>query len=180
MTIQSPGYLALAAVAFVLLGVGLVFCVISLVRGNRDDVLASVPVVGEFELTLASSGEVVVMIEAPRMTTEYRAFQIQLLEKQSGQVSTLNYSMLPAQGAVYGVTTVQVPFGRIQAKAGDYFARVLGLRPGVDYSNFRLILSRPYLGRMALQIIGIVFCGVGMLGSLIWACWLAGLMKQSA
>ena len=34
------------------------------------------------------------------------------------------------------------------------------------------------LARMALQIIGIVFCAVGMLLCVIWAAWLAGLMKQ--
>ena len=176
--LQSPAWLAIAGIAFVLLGIGLVFCVMNLVRGNRADVLASAPVSGGSELTLPSSGEVVVLVEGPRLSTEYRAFQIQLIERKTGQVSTFNYSTPTAE--VYGVTTVQVPFGRIQANRGDYFARVLNLQPAQDYSRFRLIFSRPYLGRMAIQIIGIVACGVGMLGSLIWAGWLAGWIKPQS
>ncbi|MEP6709735.1 MAG: hypothetical protein ABJB32_06345, partial [Verrucomicrobiota bacterium] len=33
------------------------------------------------------------------------------------------------------------------------------------------LLSRPYLGRMVLQIIGIVVCSVGMLLSLLLGLW---------
>jgi hypothetical protein len=73
---------------------------------------------------------------------------------------------------------MQVPIGRmIAARTGVYAVRVEGLQPGKDYSSYRLILSRPYMGRMVLQIVAIVVCGVGMLLSLIWALWLAGLLK---
>jgi hypothetical protein len=178
MTIQSPGLLAIAGVAFVLFGIGLVFCVMNLIRGNREDVLASAPIVHEQGLTLASAGETLVVIEVPRTASDFRSFQIQLTDGASGQSVTMSYSLATAQGAVYGVSTMQVPFGRFKANAGTYLMRIAGLQPGDDYSRYRLILSRPYLGRMALQIIGIALCGVGMLGCVIWSAWLAGLMKQ--
>ncbi len=177
MTTQTWGYLAVAAMVFVLLAIGLVWCVMSLARGNRDNVLASAPIASEQEVTLVSPGEVLVAVEVPRMSTDYRSFQIQLVDRQSGQAVNMAYSMMTAQGAVYGVTTKQVPFGRMNAHPGAYLVRMWGFQAGQDYSRYRLILSRPYMGRMALQIVGIVFCVVGMLLSLIWAAWMAGLLK---
>jgi hypothetical protein len=170
--------LVIAAVAFVLCGIGLVICVMSLVKGNRNDVLASAPIVNEQEVTLRSAGEMLVIIETPRTAADFRSFQIQLTDRQTGQAVTMSYNYATAQGAVYGVTTMQVPFGRMNANVGTYLLRIAGLQPGADYSRYQLILSRPYMGRMAMQIIGIVLCGVGMLGSVIWSAWLAGLMKQ--
>lgn len=167
------------AIVFVLLAVGLLYCVRSLVRGNREDVLASAPLSSEQEIALKSAGEVLVMIETPRLLTDYRGFQIQLTDKQTGQALVLNYSFSTAQGASYCVTKMQVPFGRMQAHAGAYIARIAGLQPDRDYSDHRLILSRPYMGRIAMQVVGIVVCGVGMLLSLVWAAWLAGLLKTA-
>ena len=169
----------MAGTAFVLLGAGLAACVIGLIRDNRNDILASAPIVREQEVRLARAGEVVVMVETPRTATDYRAFQIQLVDQQNGQSVTLAYSLMTAKGAVYGVTTMQVPFGRMNAHPGTYFVRMAGLREGKDYSECRLILSRPYMGRMAAQIIGIVLCGVGMLLSIICAAWMAGLLTPA-
>jgi len=177
VTTSSIPWFALAGTVFVLCCIGLVMCISSLVRGNREDRLASAPVIGESEITLSSAGDVTILIETPRTSADFRSFQIQLLEKKTGQMSTMTYSLMTAQGSVYGVSTMQVPFGRITANAGDYFVRVSGLRPGQDYSSYKLIFSRPYMGRMVLQIIGIVLSGVGMLGSVIWSAWLAGLMQ---
>ena len=179
MSSPSPGLVAAAAAVFVVCLIGLVFFVVKLVAGNRGDVLASAPLTTELQLTLESSGQVVVMIEAPRMSSDYRNFEIQLLDRQSGQVATLKHSYATAQSSVYGVTTVQVPFGRIEGHAGAYRARVFGLTQGSDYSGHQLILSRPYMGRLAIQIVGIVLCGVGALGTVIWVCWLMGWMKTA-
>jgi hypothetical protein len=179
MTTQTWSAFAIAGSAFVLLGIGLVYCIMNLVRSNRQDILASVPLVTEQEISLAYAGEVLVAIETPRTSIDYRALQIQLIDKQTGHASTLSYSLVTAQGAVYGFTTMQVPFGRMNAQAGVYAARIVGLQPGKDYSNYRLIVSRPYMGRIVLQVLGIVFCGVGMLLSVIWAAWRAGWLKAA-
>jgi hypothetical protein len=164
--------------AFVILGILFVWCAVRLVKSNRSDILASASVAREQEINLPLPGVVLLLMEVPRTATDYRGFRIALIEKQTGQAETMKYSYLTAQGAVYGVTTMQVPFGRIMAtRAGVYVARIEGLQPGKDYSRYRLLLSRPYLGRMARQIVALVLCGVGMLLSLIWAAWLAGLMQ---
>ena len=166
-------------VAFILFGVGLVLCVTGLVRGNRESVVATAPLIQEQEIRLPPStgGEILVLVETPRTAADYGGFQIQFVEKQTGQVVTLGYSMMRAQGTVYGVTTMKVPFGRLPARPGVYTVRISGMQPGADYSRYGLILSKPYMGRMALQIIGIVLCGVGMLLTAIGVAWSAGLLK---
>jgi hypothetical protein len=101
-----------------------------------------------------------------------------LTEQQSAQTVTTDYSLLTGQGAVYGLTTMKVPFGPAAVlRAGVYRARISGLEAGKDYTRYRLMISRPYLARLTLQIIVLVLCGVGMLLDVIWVAWLAGWMK---
>ena len=172
--------LVVPVAVFVLLGIGLIWSVVSLVRSNSRDILASVPAVLQQEVSLASTGDVLVMMEVPRIGSDFRSFRIELVEKQTAQATAMKYSFVTAQGASYGFSTMQVPFGRMRSPgAGLYVARIDGLQPGKDYSSHRLILSRPYMARLVLQILAIVFCGVGMLLSVIWAAWLAGLMKPA-
>jgi hypothetical protein len=167
--------LVLPAATFALLTVALVWCTRSLIRDNRADTLASVPVTNEQEIRLAAGGNVVVLMEVPRTATDFRSFEIQLVNKTTRQALQLKYSLGMGQESVYGVTTMKVPFGGFPAAPDSvYSARITGLQPGKDYSDYRLMFSRPYLARMARQIIGIVICGVGMLLSILWAAWLAG------
>lgn len=179
MTAQTWTAFAVAGVAFVLLGMGLVYCVVSLIRGNREDILAVAPLVSEQAISIRSAGDALIMIETPRTSADYRALQLQVIN-QTGQGHTFDYSLVRAQGAVYGVTTMQVPFGRMHVTPGAYTVRISGLQSGKDYSAYRLMLSRPYMGRIAIQVIGIVLCGVGMLLSVIWAAWRAGWLHGTA
>ena len=67
---------------------------------------------------------------------------------------------------------MRVPLGRVVVqRPGSYLVRIDGLQAESDYSNSRLLLSRPYLGRMVLQIIGIVICAIGFLLSLLLGWW---------
>jgi hypothetical protein len=179
MIIKSWSLLAVAAIVFLLLTPALIWCVVGLVKGNRGDTIVSVSLVPQQEINVPVAGDMVVLVQMPQLASGFDQLQIELTEKQSGHTDVLKYSYAQAQGAVHGFDGVKIPFGHSTApRAGVYVARVSGLDPGKDYSAYRLIFSRPYLGRMTLQIIGIVFCAVGMLGCLIWAAWLAGLMKQ--
>jgi hypothetical protein len=173
--------LALAGVAFLLFGFGVVWCAIRMVRSNRNDILAAAPVVPAQELRLPSSGMARVMLECPRTSAEYSNMRIELVEKETGRSVTADYSPIAAQGAVYGVTTMQVPIGpSVMLRTGAYVVRIGGLQAGNDYSRYRLMISRPYIGRLTLQIIGLVLCGVAMLLDVIWVCWMAGWMQSAA
>lgn len=174
------GVYSVAVIAFLVLGAGLVWVVLQMLRGNREDVLATMAFSPEQEINLLEPGELILLVEGPRFSTDYMHFEFEVIEKQSGLSNKMKYHVFKDQGAVYGVSTMKVPYGRMRApRAGVYVVRANGLNPGQDYSNYHILLSRPYIGRMALQIIGIVFCGVGMLLTLLWACWQLGLMKPN-
>ena len=178
MMVKSWPLLTLAGIVFILLAPGVVWFAVQLIKGNRGDTLVSAPFVVQQEINLSASGEVVVMIDMPQLATDFKDFQIELTGKKTGQTEVMKYSYLGSQGAIHGVPNLRMPYGRMNANAGTYVARITGLNPSKDYSAYQLVFSRPYGTRMALQIIGIVFCVVGMLGCLIWAVWLMGLMKQ--
>jgi hypothetical protein len=157
---------------FVTLGCVLVWIVARLVRSNRAQLLASGALVQEQEFSIPDPGEVVLLLETPRFGSDYRNFEFELVENATGNRTKMKYDFVRAQGAVYGVTTMRVPIGRLTVpQAGACTLRVMGLQADKDYSNYRIFLSRPYLGRMVLQIVGIVLVAVGMLLSLLLALW---------
>jgi len=172
MIVKSWSMLVLASVVFVLLGCVLTWFVARLLRSNREQMLATAALVTEQELTIREPGEVVLLLETPRFGSDYRNFEFEVVEKATGQTTKMKYDYMRAQGAVYGVTTMRVPLGRMTAQhAGTFLVRVSGLQVGKDYSGSRVMFSRPYLGRMVSQILGIVVCGIGMLLSLLFALW---------
>ena len=180
MVIKSFSLLTLAIALFLLLGAALVWFIVHLVRGNQNSLLAAMALAPEQEVRVEAPGEVVLLMEVPRLASDFRNFQIEVIDRQGGQGATMKYRYLTAQQTVYGMTTMKVPFGRMTTiQPGAYLVRVSGLQAGKDYSNYHLLLSRPYFGRMAFQIVGIVVSGVGTLLSVLWACWLLGLLRPA-
>lgn len=172
MIVKSWSILILASIAFVALGCVLIWIVVRLLRSNRNQVLATAALVPSQELTIREPGELLLLVETPRFGSDYRNFEFEVIEKSTGHTTKMKYDFARAQGATYGVTTMRIPVGRMNAQQADtYLLRVAGLQLGKDYSRYRILLSRPYLARMALQIVGIVICGIGMLLSLLLALW---------
>ncbi|HEY2987743.1 MAG TPA: hypothetical protein VGL11_08450 [Candidatus Binatia bacterium] len=176
---KSQGLVAVAVIGFLLFAAALIWFVSRLVRSTRADVLATFPVAPEQEVNLPALGEVLLMVEAPRFSKDYMEFQFELVEKQTGRSTRVGYHVMQNRGAVYGVKTMRVSFERMTLpQAGAYVIRAHGLQAGKDYSDYRVMLSRPFMGRLVFQIVGIILCAGGMLGSLIWGLWLLGMVKQ--
>jgi len=172
MVIKSLPLLVASITAFFLLGGLLVWVVVCLLRSNREQLLASGPMTSEQEFALREAAALLLLIEVPRFGSGFRELEFEVVERASGRATKLSYDFVRAQGAVYGVTTMRVPLGRVAVeRPGSYLVRVGGLQEGRDYSRCRIMFSRPYLGRMVLQIIGIVICAIGMLLSLLLALW---------
>ena len=172
LDVKSWLLLIAASAGFVVFGFLLVAVITSLVRSNRRQIVATGPLVAEQEFELKEAQPLLLLVEVPRLGSGFRNLEFQVTETATGRVTSLSYNFLRAQGAVYGVTTMRVPIGRIEmAPAGPYLVRVLGLITGADLSRSRIMLSRPYLGRMVAQIIGIVVCGMGLLLSLLFCLW---------
>ena len=171
--------LPIAAMVCLICIAGAIFFALGVYRTATSAAIATLPVDRASQFALDSAGEIVIEVETPRLADEYRAFEIEVVETSSGQVSRFAYRASLVRTESYGVTTMKVPFGRMPARAGTYLARVHHIREGADHANTHLVISRPYAGRLAGQIVALVLCSAGALGCLIWAVWLAGWMKQS-
>jgi hypothetical protein len=172
MVVKSLPLLVAASTAFLVLGGLLVWVVARLLRSNREQLVATGPMTAEQEFVLREPAALLLVVEVPRFGSDFRQLAFEVVEKSTGQSTKLHYDFVHAQGAVYGVTTMRVPLGRITVqRPGAYLVRINGLQPDTDYSRSRIMFSRPYLGRMVLQIIGIVICAIGMLLSLLLVLW---------
>ncbi len=172
MMVKSLPLLLATSTAFLILSGLLIWVVVRLLRANREQIMASGPLTAEQEFTLREPGALLLIIEVPRFGSNFRQFEFEVVEKASGQATKLSYDFVRAQGAVYGASAMRVPLGRITVeRPGPYLVRIAGLQSDADYSRSRIMFSRPYLGRMILQIIGIVICAIGMLLSLLLALW---------
>jgi hypothetical protein len=172
MIIKSWSILILASVLFLTFAGLLLRVVLRMLRSNREQILATAALLPEQEVTIREPGEIVLLLEVPRFGSDYRNFEFEVIEKATGQSTRIKYDFLRAQGAVYGVTTMRVPLGRMTAqRAGEFLVLISGLQTGKDYSSSRVMFSRPNLGRMVGQILGIVVFGIGMLLSLLFALW---------
>lgn len=171
MDVKSWPLLIGAVSGFLVFGSLLIAVIKSLLRSNRRQIVASGPLVEEQEFDLTEAQPLLLIAEVPRFGSAFRDLEFQVIEKETGKVTNLAYNFLRAQGAVYGITTMRVPIGRLHvAHPGSYLVRVLGRQTGAESSG-RIMLSRPYLGRMFGQIMGIVVCGTGLLLSLLLALW---------
>ena len=181
MTIKSGTGVALASVAFVFFSVGAGWIALRLIRSNRAAVISMLPLVPEQSVAVAAPGELVVSVEVPRLTTEYRQWEIEIAERKSQRVHSMKWGGPRATGAVTGLSTIKIPIGRINLLQSDTLTvRVKGLVSPDAGETSQLVFARPHLARMALQIVGLVIGGVGTLLSLLWALWLVGLLKASA
>lgn len=170
--IKSLPLLIAASTAFLIFGSLLIWVALRLLRSNRQQLVATGPMVAEQEFGLREPGQLLLLVEVPRIGSKFRQLEFELIEKATGQSTKMRYDFIRAQGAVYGVTTMRVPIGRfVVQRVGSYLVRVTGLQPDTDYSRSKIMLSRPYLARMILQIIGIVIFAIGMLLSLLLALW---------
>jgi hypothetical protein len=180
MMIKSGLGVAVAGVAGVLFAVGAGWIATQLIRSNRAAVIATLPLLREQTVAIETAGELVVSIEVPRLTTEYRQWEIEVVEAHTRRSHGMRYGGPRATGAVKGLSTIKIPLGRLSlAQPGNLTLRVKGLAADANYSAYHIVLARPHLARMALQIVGLVGCGVGMLLSLLCALWLMGVLKAS-
>jgi len=180
MMIKSGVGLVIAGLACGLFCLGAGWLALRLIRGNRAAVVASLPLLSDQTVAVDVSGELVVSIEVPRLATEFRTWEFEVVEEQTKRSHVMKYGGPRSTGTVKGFSTIKIPIGRLALERPENLAvRVKGLMSGGDYTAYHIILARPHLARMVLQIVGLVLCGVGMLLSLIWGLWQLGIVKAS-
>jgi hypothetical protein len=86
MAVKSFGLLAGAGVLFFLLAIALVWFVIQLMRGNQNSILSTIPLTAQQqEVKIDSIGEIVLLLEVPRLASDFRNFRVDLTNQQTGR-----------------------------------------------------------------------------------------------
>src|SRR5688500_882287 len=161
-------WLAVAGMVFVVCAAGAGWMALRLVRSNRAAVIATAPLRAEQVVAVAAPGELVVSIEVPRLSTDYRQWEIEIVEAGTRRTHAMKWGGPRSTGNVTGISTIKVPLGRLTLERPESLTvRVKGLASNTNYAQYNIILARPHLARIALQVVGLVFCGVGMLLSLL-------------
>ncbi len=127
VTVKSWPLLFVACASFLILGVLLIWVVARLVRSNREQIVATLPLREEQELKLGQPASLLLMVEVPRVGSNFRNLEFEIIEKATGQSARLSYDFARAQGAIYGLTTMRVPIGPVEVPhAGSYLVRIFG------------------------------------------------------
>ena len=178
--IKSGLCLALACICLVLFAMGAVWIALRLLRDNRVAVISTLPILPEQRFTVTEPGEIVVSFEVPRLSTDFREWELEVVEGKTQRVHRMRWGGPRATGTVKGFSTIKIPVGRLTLSEPDTLIfRVTGLTPQGRQAESHIVLARPHLARMALQIVGLVVCGVGMLLSLLGGLWTMGVLKSS-
>jgi hypothetical protein len=180
MMMKSGVGVACAGLVFVLCAAAAVWLAHRLVRSNRASLVARLPAIQEQNFTVKEAGELVVSLEVPQLTTAFRDWEVEVTETQSRRIHRMRWGGPRSTGTVKGFSAVKVPIGRLLLTQPETLNfRLKGLAPGSDYASSHIVLARPHLTRMALQIAGIVLCAVGALLCLLWGLWQLGLLKTA-
>jgi hypothetical protein len=160
----------IATLLLVSLGIAVGCLVRNLVRDNRNSLVAELPLRQEQTINVPP-GPVVLLLEGPRFSNDLRSFKIHVRDGRTGQTTSFSQGYFKPRVKVSGMSTAKIPYGRLEGNSpGELVIRVDGFQPNEDYSGYRVVLSRPFGVRLALQITGIVLCGVGMLLCILWVC----------
>lgn len=179
MAIKSGAGVALAGVGFVLLVIAAGWLAGRLIRGNRAAVIGTYPILPDQTIAVPVSGELVVNVEVPRLNRDFQDWDVEVIAGNSQRSHRMKWSGSYSHGVVKGFTTIRIPFGRVTtAEAERLTVRISGLEAGKDYTGSHLVLVRPHLARIALQVVGLVFCGIGMLLCVIGGLWCLGIVKN--
>jgi hypothetical protein len=124
MVVKSLSLFLAATAAFLVLSGLLVWVVARFLRSNREQLVASGPLAAAQEFALREPSALVLLVEVPRFGSDFRQLEFEVVEQATGQSTRMRYDFVRAQGAVYGVTTMRVPLGRITVqRPGSYLLR---------------------------------------------------------
>ena len=139
---------------------------LSLLRSVRGSVIASVPIRSEQQLTINSSGDFALNLEAPTFTSHPASLSFSLAGVDPQSTIALHpiafrtelSSMSRARLELYSFT---IP------SPGTYTLRVAGLNPATDYSTHAIVITRQYRGALVLHVIALIALGVLLIGSIV-------------
>ncbi len=124
----------------------------------KESVEIAVPVAQRQEIEFRTPGEKCLHVEGPLFTTAFAGLSFTLQDKATGQNVPLR--MVLFRSSVKGFTKVRLLLHRCAINhAGCFDLAIAGMKEGRDYSDCRIIFTKPYVAKSMLFVLGLIFAG---------------------
>jgi hypothetical protein len=131
----------------------------------REAAILRLPVAPEQAFSLNAAGDVRLFLEGPRYRTWMKRFSFELSEAATGRRIAVTPKL--SGSGVRGRTRSRVERGQFLLPAPtELILRIGGLEPG-DLSQYEIVFMRPISDRLLAFILGCVFLGIVLIGSLV-------------
>ena len=156
--VATPLLVAVAVIGAIVLALS-ISRLLAVVRGS---LLARLPTLAEQQVSIASTGTVVLCIEAPHFGTEFAGVDFAMSDSTGRELPSVP---IVFRTKVSGFSRVRLSVRSFGIPgAGRYRLLARGIAPGRDMSDTALVLARPIAGTMIGWILGIVLGGIGLVG----------------
>ena len=152
--------------AFIFFVILLVICITGVVRTGRQARLFSVPLLDRQEIEFTNAGRVVLCMEGPMLSRRFAKLKYDLTGPDGMAVKS--------RIALFRATTTGLTKARMELKVyeiaypGRYVFEIRGLEgEKPSDSEHRMVFMRPHLARSMVYVIGIVFAGIFIIGSIV-------------
>ena len=99
MTVKSWPLLIAAGASVITLGSLLIWAVAKLLRSNREQIVATLPLAREQKFEFSEPSSLLLMVEVPRIGSGFRDLAFEIGDESTGQLTRLSYDFVRARGA---------------------------------------------------------------------------------
>ena len=157
----------IAAVVFALAVAGLAWCIVGVVGLGKKSEIVSVSLAEKQDVEFAEAGSVVLCVEGPWLTSRFAGLSYELTAADNTRVKSRKIWLHTKSS---GLSRVRLEMRVFEVpEPGRYVLRVQGLKGGqAADSEHKLVFTRPHLGQTVGYILGIVFAGILLVGSMVF------------
>lgn len=153
---QIP-WIAVAVVACAAGVYGLVAAIVRVRRLITSVTEHTLPVVAQQTFQMEDVGGKCLHLEGPRFTIRFARLSFALIDGSTNTAVRLKPVLLRA--VIGGFKKVRLLFKTFSIDhAGPYRLEISGLRGETDYGDLRIVITKPYLAKMTLYILGLIVC----------------------
>lgn len=156
----------ISILTFVIFMVLLVWCIAGVVRAMGKAPIFSVPLLDQQEVEFTEAGKVVLSMEGPFLSRRFARLDYELIGPDGMTVQS-RPSLFRARSSGVKKAEMELRVYAIRTPGRHVFQikNLEGEKASDD--RHRMIFTRPHLGRTLVQVIGIVFCAMLVVGTIV-------------
>lgn len=161
----SRAYLFATIPLFAIGVVVVVKLALGLARFTRETVVASLPVIAEQTLVLPSDDRYSVFVQGKLGERGLGDFRFTVTSEDGREVRVSPVLARTSATSLDGTTRLEL--FAFSAQAGRHVIRTVGINPGHDYRQNRVVIALQRRAQLVARIVGLVLAGVVTIASLV-------------